>query len=511
MRFAAVNTRASLGMEAPQVRVEAHITGGLAAFGMVGLPETAVRESRDRVRAALLSSGFRFPDARLTVNLAPADLPKGGGRFDLAIALAVLGASGQITTEGLDHYEFVAELGLEGGLRPVKGTLLAALAAARCGHPLVVAPGNAMEAALVPDGRILPARSLLDVTTHLAGVRELAVQPRSHAETEPEPEPGSIPSLDQVRGHEAPKRALTVAAAGGHNLLMQGPPGTGKTLLARCLAGLLPPLTDAEALEVAAMHSLAGHLPAGRLPGRPFRAPHHSASAAALVGGGSQPQPGEMSLAHHGVLFLDELPEFPRNVLENLREPLESGMVAIARARARAVFPARFQLVAAMNPCPAGLDCRGGVSCQCPPNAMQRYQSRISAPLLDRIDLYVDVPAVPIDVLARSGHEQTISATSSETRARAAIRAARERALQRQGVLNAGLDAPATERLCQPDAEGLALLEKAAERMALSARSWHRTLRVARTLADLNEQPGIRRAEIAEALVYRHRGTPETR
>lgn len=486
-------------MAAPQVRVEAHLGTGLPNFNIVGLPETAVRESRDRVRSAITNAQYQFPsDRRVTVNLAPADLPKSGGRFDLPIALAVLGATGQIEAAALGRVEFLAELSLDGHLRPVRGALLAAEAAARDGRPIVVASGNAVEAALPEHARALPADTLEQVVQHLSGGPQLEA-----AERVVRTRAVQGGSLAEIRGHHGPKRALVIAASGGHNLLMHGPPGTGKTLLARCLPNLLPPLSTAEALEVAAIHSLAGRLGEGFLPGRPFRSPHHSATAAALVGGGSDPLPGEVSLAHLGVLFLDELPEFARSVLENLREPLESGTVVIARARARAEFPAGFQLVAAMNPCPAGRDCRGGVTCVCSADAQRRYQSRLSAPLLDRIDLQVEVAAVPVDLLAAASRSESAALGDEDAIARARVCAARKVALERQGVLNARLGPRATERICRPDREGLALLERAASRMGLSARGWHRTLRVARTLADMNGREPIGRTEIAEALAFR--------
>lgn len=499
MAFAATWGRASLGMEAPAVRVEAHITGGLPAFHIVGLAETAVRESRDRVRSAILNSAFDYPkDHRITVNLAPADLPKSGGRFDLAIAMAILGASGQVPPAGLDRLEFLAELSLEGQLRPVRGALIAADAAGQVPRPIIVARGNALEAALPEQARAFPAACLGDVIGHIHSGAVLEQAPRLVQTAASE---GG--SLAEVRGHHAPKRALIIAAAGGHNLLMHGPPGTGKTLLARCLPSLMPPLDSEEALAVAAVHSLAGRLADGVLPGRPFRAPHHSATAAALVGGGSDPVPGEVSLAHQGVLFLDELPEFTRSVLENLREPMESGSVVIARAKARAEFPAAFQLVAAMNPCPAGRDCRGGVTCVCPADALRRYQGRLSAPLLDRIDLQVEVPAVPVEVLAEASRREVEPRNDEDSQARSTIAQARQTALQRQGMLNARLGPQATERICRPDASGLTLLERAASRMGLSARGWHRTLRVARTLADMRASSQMTREDIAEALAFR--------
>jgi magnesium chelatase family protein len=498
MPYARAFSRASLGMEAPEVRVEVHVGGGLDAFGLVGLPETAGREARDRVRAALKTSGYIFPAGRVIASLAPADLPKAGGRFDLPIALAILAASRQLDAADLDGVECVGELSLSGALRPVRGVLTAAIAATEAGRPIIVPEASAAEAALPRGARVHGASCLTEVARHLSGEERL---PETVDQGDRAPRAASG-RLADIRGHAAPKRALVVAATGSHNLLMSGPPGTGKTLLARCLPGLLPELEREEALEVAALQSLAGRLDPSGLPGRPFRAPHHSATTAALVGGSSHPAPGEISLAHQGVLFLDELPEFGRQTLESLREPLEAGEILIARARGRARFPARFQLVAAMNPCPAGHDCRGGGECVCPPDAARRYQARLSGPLLDRIDLHVSVPRLPSEVLAAPPDP---FAADEDAQAREAIAAARRRAIQRQRVPNAHLDAASTDRLCRPDADGLALLEQASERLGLSARSWHRCLRTARTLADLADSPGVTREHVAEALSYRER------
>ncbi|HSG91285.1 MAG TPA: YifB family Mg chelatase-like AAA ATPase [Pseudomonadales bacterium] len=506
MSFAWARSRASVGLDAPEVRVEARIDGGLSTFNIVGLPETTVREARDRVRAAINTCGYAFPLGKVTVNLAPADLPKSGGRYDLPIALAILAATHQADAAALRELEVLGELSLSGAVRAVRGVLTATRAASRARRAIIVPAANAREAAMPPGSRAFGAGNLTDVTAHLGNSATLS---QAQAPTAPVCTPIGG-GLAEVRGHAGPKRALIIAAAGAHNLLMSGPPGTGKTLLARCLPGLLPELEIDEALEVAGLHSLAGRLDDATLPTRPFRTPHHSATAAALVGGGGMPIPGEISLAHHGVLFLDELPEFSRHVLETLREPMESGEIVIARARARVAFPARFQLVAAMNPCPAGNDCAGGGACVCPPDAARRYRARLSGPLLDRIDLHVSVPRVPVELLARPPQAARADAGSDEDRAaRDAVAGARRRALDRQGMPNAHLGPTATERLCRPDAEGLALLERAAERMGLSARAWHRCLRTARTLADLDGEDQVRRPHVAEALSFRARGVQD--
>ena len=496
-------TRAVRGLEAPLVRAEINVEGGLPSFALVGLPETATRESRDRVRGALANSGFDFPRCRITANLAPAELPKAGSRFDLAVALGILAATDQLPREALAGVECLAELSLTGHLRPVRGVLAAATAAATAGRALVVAPENAAEASLPGVGRVFAVEHLLGVTAHLNGSTPLSPVSGDAPVLPTRPPPG----LARIRGHAGPKRALLVAAAGRHNLLFSGPPGTGKTLLARCLPGLLPALTRQEAMEVAALASLSGVQPGVRIE-RPFRAPHHSASASAIAGGGSDPRPGEVSLAHQGVLFLDELPEFARSALENLREPMESGVIAVARARSRVEFPARFQLVAAMNPCPAGHECRGGAACVCPPDAARRYRARISGPLLDRIDLHVQVPAVPPETL-RASFEEKRPPADEDARAQREVVRARERALARQGRPNADLGVRETERFCAPDAEGLTLLEQASRRLGLSARSWHRCLRVARTIADLEGCTNVARTHVAEALAYRGPTAPE--
>ncbi|MDR0717193.1 MAG: YifB family Mg chelatase-like AAA ATPase [Azoarcus sp.] len=492
MTLALVRTRALDGLAAPEVTVEVHLANGLPAFTLVGLPDTEVREARDRVRAALVTSQFRFPQRRITVNLAPADLPKEGGRFDLPIALGILAASGQIPARALAGHEFCGELSLDGSLRGIRGALAAALAAGRERKTLALPRVNAGEAALARGVTVLPVDSLLGLCAHLSGRSPIA----PCAACTPAP-PASAPDLADVRGQLQARRALEVAAAGGHSLLFFGPPGTGKSMLAQRLPGLLPPLDENEALESAVVLSLGGGFDAARWGVRPFRAPHHSASAAALIGGGSIPQPGEISLAHHGVLFLDELPEFDRRVLESLREPLESGMVSVVRTRRRAEFPARFQLVAAMNPCPCGYAGHPARACTCTPAQIERYRARLSGPLLDRLDLIIEVPAVPFaDLSARRTGE-----SSAEVRAR--VTCARARQMSRQGTPNARLDAGRVETFCMPDAAGAALLEKAMQRLNLSARAYHRVLRVARTLADLSgdEHPGA--VHMAEAIQYR--------
>ncbi|HSR64271.1 MAG TPA: YifB family Mg chelatase-like AAA ATPase [Xanthomonadaceae bacterium] len=493
MSLAVVHTRARAGVRAPAVRVEVHLAGGLPSMSIVGLPEAAVREAKDRVRAAIQCAQFEFPARRITVNLAPADLPKGGGRFDLPIALGILAASGQIPLEALRDVEFLGELGLTGELRAVDGVLPAALAAAQDERRLVVPTGNGAEAALAREVHATTARTLLEVCAALEGRRTLPVAeaPPSSAD--------SGPDLADVRGQLHARRALEIAAAGSHHLLLLGPPGCGKTLLASRLPGLLPPASEAEALETAAIASVSGRgLDPARWHARPWRAPHHTASAVALVGGGAEPRPGEISLAHNGVLFLDELPEWSRQALEVLREPLESGVVTISRAARQSEFPARFQLVAAMNPCPCGWAGDPSGRCRCSPDAIQRYRARISGPLLDRIDLHVDVPRLPPADLRPDAPAGEDSAT-----VRARVVAARATQHARSGCANAQLGQAGTLAHCRLSAADQALLERAIDSLQLSARSLHRILRVARTIADLAGSGTIATAHLTEALGYR--------
>ena len=493
MGIARLLSRGQDGLEAYEVSVEVDIAGGLPAFTITGLPTGAVRESRDRVRAALNNCGVPVPSKRVTVHLGPADIPKEGGRFDLPIALGIVNAELRRDWR-FGNLEFVGELSLAGELRAARGVFPAALAASRAGRRLIVPQANAREAALVPSAAVSAARHLQDVFDHLNGDREL---PAVVAAREPAIPSGRL-SLDDVGGHALPKRALMIAAAGAHNLLMVGPPGSGKSMLAERLPGLLPPLDDSEWLEVASIASIAGTAPEGaaaRL--RPFRCPHHSTPATALIGGGVSPRPGEISRAHHGVLFLDELPEFSRGALEALREPLETGNVTISRLRRQTRYPARFQIIAAMNPCPCGYQGDPSDRCECPPMRLRQYRGRVSGPLLDRFDLHIPVERVPLEAFGNpepglSGHE-----------VRDTVLAARRIQLERRGQLNRELDGRLLlgSEATEPAARDL--LDKTEKRWLLSTRSLIRVLRVARTIADIGSAPKIRVAHVAEALQYR--------
>jgi magnesium chelatase family protein len=491
--LAVLHSRALAGLNAPEVTVEVHLANGLPSFTIVGLPDTEVKESRDRVRAALVNSRFEFPARRITVNLAPAELRKESGRFDLPIALGILAASRQLDAADFTRYEFAGELSLTGELRPVRGALAMTWRAAQDGRAFVLPLRSADEAALVDGADIYQAGSLLDVCAHLSGGK-----PMERPAAQPAAEAPVYPDLSEVKGQAQAKRALEVAAAGGHSVLMVGPPGTGKSMLATRFPGLLPPMTSAEALESGALASLGSRgFRLEQWKQRPFRAPHHSASAAALVGGGAEPRPGEISLAHNGVLFLDELPEFDGRVLEALREPLESGRIAVSRAARQAEYPARFLLIAAMNPCPCGYLGHFSGRCRCTPDRVARYRGRISGPLLDRIDIQIEVPTLREEELTSASRGES----SAEVRGR--VEAARALQLRRQGRVNGQIGPREVEKFCTAEDDAVALLKQAIARLNLSARAYHRVLKLARTIVDLAGRDTIGVAHMAEAIQYR--------
>lgn len=496
MSLAVLKSRALAGMEAQEVSVEVHLANGLPAFTIVGLADTEVKEARDRVRAAIINSGYSFPAQRITVNLAPADLPKESGRFDLPIALGILAASGQIPARRLAEYEFAGELSLSGALRPIHGTLAMAVASRRYGGVcgLILPVENADEAALVQDAAIYPAGSLLQVCRHFTSISSEGKLVRHPSP--PLHQLRHYPDFADVKGQLAVKRGLEVAAAGQHSVLLVGPPGAGKTMLALRFPGLLPAMSDAEALEAAAVLSLTGQFRLDLWKQRPFRAPHHTASGVALVGGGSLPRPGEISLAHHGVLFLDELPEFEQRVLDVLREPLESGHITISRAARQADFPARFQLVAAMNPCPCGYAGHSSARCHCTVEQVARYQRRISGPLLDRIDIQMEVAAVDPLALADSSGGESSSAIAAR------VQQAADRQWQRQGKPNQALLPRELEQHCKLDGPSRVLLQQSMARFQWSGRAYHRILRIARTIADLAASTPLREAHVKEAVQY---------